>query len=268
MRKGGRLVEDHSDIETASGPWQPNLNICGRCSAPMITPYCAHCGQKRAERLTVARPLKDLAQHVFSLDSVLGKTLFDLTRKPGFAIRRYIAGDRDSYLNPAKYAFLAATVYALTITVLGVDVRPVQFQDQDPRALASMRLVLGLVGYLIFVYMVPVAVVMRRCFRSSGFNFAETYVALLFFSGHYMFVLAMAAALGVFSQPWGFMFVRTLGFLVLLAFTSQLYGEPKGRTLMKTIVVYALIFLGGAISGMGVVLFAYWWTAGAFFAQA
>ncbi len=234
----------------------------------MITPYCAHCGQKRAERLTVARPLQDLAQHVFSLDSALGKTLVDLTRRPGFTIRRYIAGDRDSYLNPAKYAFLAATLYALVITVLGIDVRPVQFQDQDPRALAGMRLVLGLVGYLIFVYMLPVAAVLRRCFRSSGFNFAESYVVLLFYAGHFMLISALAAGLGFFSQPWGFPLIRVVGFLVLLTFTSQIYGESKARTLLKTLVVYALIFLGGAISGIGVVAFAYWWTAGAFFAQA
>jgi len=88
--------------------WRDDVETCRRCGAEMDGAYCSRCGQKKAERLNVRRTFQKFAHHLTNLDSALWRTLVDLTRRPGTVVRRYVAGDRTGYLNPAKYAFLAA----------------------------------------------------------------------------------------------------------------------------------------------------------------
>ena len=232
----------------------------------MDTPFCARCGQKRAERLTVSGPLRDLVHHVSSVDSSLARTLVGLTREPGETVRAYLAGNRTGYLNPAKYAFLAATLYTLVVTLFDIDVRPTQWQTSDPRSVATMHLVLGLVGYLVFLYQLPTAAVLRSFFRRSGLNFAETYTALLFYSGHLMLAFTLLAASGAYGWAGGYWLGRLIALVLLVWFVLRIYRAAPLRTLIATVVVYIVMMIGTVISGIAATLIARLWTGGWTFA--
>lgn len=233
-----------------SGFWQDDVDGCRRCGADLDGAFCSRCGQKRGARLTVRRTLGELLHHLTSVDSALLRTVVGLTRRPGEVVRRYIAGDRTGYLNPAKYTFLAATLYAFVILVFEIDVRPASVRNTDQRAIEGMRLVVGLLGYLVFVYLLPAAALLRWLFRDAPMNFAESYVALLYFAGHYLLGITLLALIGVFSLPVGFWIVRGFGFLVLLWLIADLYQRSRLRTFFSSLAVYALVMAGGLAAGM------------------
>lgn|GEM_PF-4790129 len=241
-------------MDRTEGFWQDDVRTCRRCGVELGGPYCSQCGQKEVQRLTVRGTLTEVVRHLTSLDSVLLRTLVDLTRRPGRVVRRYVAGDRTGYFSPAKYAFLAATAYAFVIHFFDVDVRPTGFRDTDPRAVGAMRLVISLVSYLLFVYLLPAAAVLRRLFRRSRMTLAESYVALLYFAGQYLVASTILALAGVYSLRGGFFVARGLGFVFLLWLIADLYRASHLRTLLASVAVYAMVVLGGILSGVVAVL--------------
>lgn len=241
-------------MDQVEGVWHEDIDTCRRCGAELGGPYCSQCGQKEARRLTVRGTLTEIVSHLTPLDSVMLRTVVDLTRRPGRVVRRYVAGDRTGYFSPAKYAFLAATAYAFVIHFFNVDVRPAGFRNTDPRAVGAMRLVVSLVGYLLFVYLLPAAALMRKLFQRFRMTFAESYVALLYFAGQYLVAITILALLGVYSLPGGFFVVRGLGFVYLLWLITDLYRASPLRTLLAGVAVYAMVVLGGVLSGVVTVL--------------
>lgn len=241
-------------MQRPEGFWQEDVHSCRRCGAERQGPYCSQCGQKKERRLTVRGTLGEVAHHLTSFDSVLLRTVVDLSRHPGVVARRYIAGNRTGYFNPAKYVFLAATLYAFVVLYFEVDVRPQGARYDDPRAVAGMRLVVSVVGYLVFVYLLPAAAVLQRLFRRYPLTFAESYVALLFFAGQYIGVLTLLALAGIYSIPGGFWLARGLGFLILLWTLAGLYRSSPLRTVLAGAVVYVVMLVGMILSGMIVVL--------------
>lgn len=199
-------------------------DACASCATLLRGPYCSECGLRRIDgRITVRGTFGELGHHLTSMDSALWRTLRDLALDPAEVVRRYLRGDRRWILSPAKLAFLAATVYGIVTTVFQIDVRPVGAQVADPRAVSAMRVILGLVGYLLFLYLLPTAIVLRGLFRRPRLLFAEAYVALLFWISQYLPFLALLGMLGVYEQVWGFWGVRVVGWLLLARLVHGLF---------------------------------------------
>lgn len=87
--------------------------VCRNCDRALFTPYCAQCGQKSANRLS----LKDIAKEswerlrLFEKESV--KTLWRLVTSPGLVARDYVRGRRSSQMHPLK--LLVALVAILLV---------------------------------------------------------------------------------------------------------------------------------------------------------
>lgn len=89
--------------------------VCRNCDAPLDTPFCAHCGQKAAHRLS----LRDFGKEgwerfrLFEKDSV--KTIWKLVRSPGTVARDYVFGKRAAQMHPLKLLVVLVAVLVLML---------------------------------------------------------------------------------------------------------------------------------------------------------
>ena len=65
------------------------------------------------------------------------RTAAHLTLGPGRVARAYVKGQRRTYVNPLKYAFLTATAYVLVINLFKVEIVPPAGPFQLSRSASS-----------------------------------------------------------------------------------------------------------------------------------
>jgi len=96
---------------------------CLNCGAALAGGYCHECGQKAHVHRTLAAFWHDLAHSVLHFDGKLWRTLPLLAWKPGELTRRYIHGERASFVSPmALFLFTVFLMFALFSMVgLGLD---------------------------------------------------------------------------------------------------------------------------------------------------
>lgn len=106
-----------ADVASISQGWFDSA-ICRNCSASLSTPYCGHCGQKAARRLSFGDLAKESWERIrwFERDSV--KTLFRLIFQPGLVARDYVHGKRASYMHPLK---LLVALVAILVLILAAN---------------------------------------------------------------------------------------------------------------------------------------------------
>src|SRR6187549_1900675 len=80
---------------------------CLNCSTECSDVYCPHCGQKTAtNRISFQALLHDIPHSVFHLDKGFLYTFIELLKRPGPAVRDYIAGRRVKYYKPLAYLII------------------------------------------------------------------------------------------------------------------------------------------------------------------
>ncbi len=169
----------------------------------MDTPYCGACGQAAYRRLSFRSMFRDSLIRIFDLEGGFLHTLIALSVRPGPTIREYVAGRRGPLTHPVSYCFLLATLYALTINLLDVEISlggALEFTDIERRVYHVLH---GILAYLIFLALWPAAAIQRRLFRASGFSFAETYAFCLYAFGHLNLVGTAFAASGLLATSAG-----------------------------------------------------------------
>ncbi|MCD9032398.1 DUF3667 domain-containing protein [Luteimonas sp. Y-2-2-4F] len=93
--------------------------VCRNCGAPLPTPWCGLCGQKKAERLG----LRDLAREtwqrwrVFELDVARGA--LRLTLLPGLVAREFVLGARKRHVHPLKLLLVAIALLLVLFNLGG-----------------------------------------------------------------------------------------------------------------------------------------------------
>lgn len=84
---------------------------CLNCGTVTEGSFCRNCGQRTdTDRLNPHRLVHDLLERVLLYDGVIRQTLFGLLHWPESVIRRYIAGERQKFVNPVKL-FVAAMLF-------------------------------------------------------------------------------------------------------------------------------------------------------------
>jgi hypothetical protein len=116
-----------------------NENTCLNCGHEVEERFCTHCGQENLE-------LKDSALHLiihyvqdlFHYDGKLWHTLKALVLQPGLVAKEYMAGKRQSHLEPIRFYVFASSVFFLTFfLVLGSELYTT---DVTPETNYSKRL--------------------------------------------------------------------------------------------------------------------------------
>ena len=91
---------------------------CLNCGCALTGPYCHCCGQKAHVHRTISAFWHDLLHGVFHFEGKIFRTLPMLVWHPGILTRRYIDGQRATYVSPIALflfsAFLMFAVFSLT----------------------------------------------------------------------------------------------------------------------------------------------------------
>jgi hypothetical protein len=168
-------------IQPSSETAKPNSSppICGNCGASLSTRYCPQCGQH--ERGSRRLRLRDIAAHctqaLLDTESALPATLIGLCRNPGQLCLGYVHGKRKRYMNPFAYLLVAATLQIILSALLhGVGWLPRRADETG--ALPDD----ALTG-LLFIAVLPLALLWMKLFARSGKNFAENYLLGVYLVG-------------------------------------------------------------------------------------
>jgi hypothetical protein len=93
---------------------------CLNCGTALAGPHCHQCGQKGHVHRTLTAFGHDLAHSVLHFDGKLWRTLPLLAWRPGELTRRYVAGQRASFVSPmALFLFSVFLMFAVFSTIGG-----------------------------------------------------------------------------------------------------------------------------------------------------
>src|SRR6266550_2585598 len=111
----GRALEPKAG-EAADGHTQESS--CLNCGTPLTGPYCYQCGQHAHVHRTLSSFFHDFLHGVLHFEGKIWRTLPLLAWKPGELTRRYIDGQRASFVSPIALflfcVFLMFSVIGLT----------------------------------------------------------------------------------------------------------------------------------------------------------
>ena len=167
------------------------MTHCKNCQEPLSKNFCPECGQKATTtKITLPNLIKDLPHAVFHIDKGFLYNVFQLLKRPGPAIRDYLAGKRKPFFHPASFL-----VIALILNYLVVLITDLHFYDEQElltmdavtaKAIKDydvlqwwflehtyLYILLGIPASAIFLYLVFKAV-------KLNYNIAETAVIALF----------------------------------------------------------------------------------------
>jgi hypothetical protein len=106
----GRAVEPSA----GEGDEHTHETKCLNCGTALLGPHCHQCGQHAHVHRSLTAFLHDLAHGVFHLEGKLWRTIPLLVRKPGELTRRYIQGQRASFVSPiALFLFCVFFMFAV-----------------------------------------------------------------------------------------------------------------------------------------------------------
>jgi len=87
---------------------------CLNCGSPLTGPYCANCGQKAHVHRSLRAFMGDFVAGVLNFEGKFWRTLPMLAWRPGELTRRYIAGQRATFISPiALYLFSVFLMFAV-----------------------------------------------------------------------------------------------------------------------------------------------------------
>lgn len=226
---------------------------CPNCGSSVGTPFCGHCGQPRSTALDLPTLFRGSFARVLDLEGGLLHTFLRLSIDPGLVCRDYIEGRRKPYTHPVSYCFLLVTLYALTINLTGIEVSvggAVEYGEMERRVYHALH---GILAYLLFVTLLPVAALQRRLFPDSGYGTADSYVFMLFVIGHASLIGAIFAATGWLASATGLAVYTLLHFAYLLWAMTRFYGlggrPPVLRCLLLGVVNFLLTNLASLAVG-------------------
>lgn len=215
---------------------------CPNCGGRTDTEYCGACGQPRAPALDLPSVFRGSFARIFDLDGGFLHTFIRLCVDPGGVCRDYVAGRRQPYTHPVSYCFLLVTLYALTINMLDIQISIRGTGEVDEIERRVYRLIHGLLAYVMFFTLIPVAALQSRMFRTTGFSTADSYVFSLFVIGQANVLGALFAALGWIATPAGLSAYLFLQYGYALWAMTRFY-ELRRPPVLRCLVLAVTIFL-------------------------
>lgn len=102
-------------VEPGTGEGEgPGHGNCLNCGTELVGPHCHQCGQAGHVHRTLTAFWHDLAHSVLHFDGKLWRTLPLLAWRPGELTRRYVAGQRASFVSPmALFLFSVFLMFAI-----------------------------------------------------------------------------------------------------------------------------------------------------------
>ena len=225
--------------------------ICRNCAEELVGHFCAHCGERRTARLEVGPLLTEMKDHLLGLDFRIVHTTRSLMTDPGTLVRGYLGGQRKPYTNPFKSLFLTATLYLLTITLLDIQI------STNPNSQQVVSMVVAFVNYLVYLFLIPTAWILRALYRKTDINFAESYVTLCYVWSGYLLLSSILGVAMVSFDGW-YVHGRTLvGFSYLTFSLKSVFRTSWSHALIKSLLLYFVYFVAAGIVMSAIIALAY-----------
>lgn len=108
-------------VAMITDPSQPaGDSLCPNCSAELVGPFCAECGQRQ---LDLDRPFREIGSEAMeaflSFDTRIVRTFWPLISRPGFLTVEFMAGRRARYVHPFKLYFAISVAFFVFIAFSG-----------------------------------------------------------------------------------------------------------------------------------------------------
>ncbi len=225
---------------------------CPNCGSGAAERFCPACGQRNRERLDGRQVLGEALDTVFSINGALPRTLRELTTDPGGVARRYVAGQRVSYIPPLRYCLLSLALYFLLNSWLGVQLVDPDLLEGGSNSQKELkeqvsRFIELHLSNILFLALPLFAWFLSKLYRRAGFNFAETYSFVLFVTGHFFLlslVLVPLRALlpvpAILARLFGHMAFFTFG---AVAFFDQKTVSGVGKAAFAFLLYMVSVFL-------------------------
>lgn len=79
------------------------MTICKNCGHPVDLKFCPNCGQKASvKRIEMKWLIHDLPHAIWHIDKGFLFNVFNLFKRPGYAIADYLAGKRKNFYHPVS----------------------------------------------------------------------------------------------------------------------------------------------------------------------
>lgn len=244
--------------------------VCITCGTAGMRAYCPACGQPRPRgRFTLRGITAHLVADAFDLNRGLLFTALELLRRPGPAVRDYVAGRTVRYANPVRYLLILAALTTLVYLQMGIttelsaDFTTGLNESAKAGALADAQRVNDFVTRymnLFLVMSVPFAAMASRLFfRRSGYNLAENLVfnTFVYAQACLFFVLIMGVVHfgGLGGQAMGMVVYMVASTAYYAWAAAAFFRERPLSALLRTVgtTVLSVIAYMLVLMAMGIV---------------
>jgi len=118
--EGGLLAKAVSNEGTLIEKGHFAEGACLNCGTELIGKHCHQCGQKAHLHRTIGAFFHDLLHGALHLDGKVWRTLPMLIRKPGELTRRYVEGERTSFVSPMALFLFSVFLMFAVFQALGI----------------------------------------------------------------------------------------------------------------------------------------------------
>jgi hypothetical protein len=235
---------------------------CPNCSYESVGRFCPNCSQRMlVKRISFKEGWTDFWGRIYGFDSMLPRTLRDLTIRPGIVAKRVIEGNRVRYYGPVGYFFLMIALTFLLASMLDVDMHELLVtrgneltgipKPTGGAAEAQKRLVAMVVDNLKwfnFLVVIFQALWLRVFFRNSGYNLLEHSILVFFVMGHMYWItmldVIITAISGVHIPSWATALISFVFFgYAAMNLYSNVYRIEKAEAFVKGLLTYIVSFI-------------------------
>lgn len=224
---------------------------CMNCGAQDEGKFCSYCAQPlQTKRITWKDGWHDFWARIYGFDGMFPRTLKDLTIRPGFAAREFIAGNRVRYYGPVGYYFFIITLFLLLLSIIGMNYVDYlrAMQESIPIEQKNTKLNNGIQAWvadnmkIIAFLIVPFLAFASKYifFRKQGLNFLEHTVPVFYMLGHWYWISMIEAVLFFYTGMAIGTTVQSLivGLYIGFGYTSFVADQPKWKVFLKGIGIY------------------------------
>lgn len=227
----------------------------------MYGPYCAQCGQKQQERLTLKVILRSAYESITNLERGFGHTVLTLLARPGKVAEDYLAGKRKAYFPPVRYLIIMIALSALVLIYSGyydeqyeamkqwqeqqlsvtgdqqkTEIYTEEQQQRQARIQEFTKNYLNLISLLSYPFL---GLVSFWAFRKRKYNYAEHLVICAYW-GAQSALYAMIVLLLLLLLPVPLLYSFSITLLISILYYSvgyrQLFKISFGRAVLKSLL--------------------------------
>lgn len=230
------------------------MKTCVNCGHQSDFLHCSECGQKLdVKRVTFRGIVEEFFSKWIGFDNQFGRTVIDMTLRPGLVLKAYLKGNRTKYLGPLGYVVIMTALLIISFDLFGLEVSDflkvnsetfapsTQEVSENQRALQQklMEFMASNFRFLAAAMIPFFAISLAWFYRGEKYNYVERVVIATYLSCQSMWITILTLAILAIS---GHLFNISGVILAIIYYSYALHNAfPRKNyavALLKTTGVY------------------------------